>query len=94
MDKEPTRRVSKRKQDPRWRLINRFKSSGCAICKENSECCLEAHHRDPEKKDFSISKWFNRNVSEDRLKKELAKCICLCSNCHKKIHANELKLGS
>ena len=49
---------------------------------------LEFHHLDPNEKDFGIAdKGFIR--SWDKIKKELDKCILVCSNCHKEIH-NEI----
>lgn len=43
---------------------------------------LEFHHKDPEKKDFAIS----RRWSFEKIKNELDKCELVCSNCHKEIH--------
>jgi predicted HNH restriction endonuclease len=30
--------------------------------------------------------------TRETLKKELAKCICLCANCHAKLHAKQRRL--
>lgn len=63
----------------------------CEICGYNK--CIEAldfHHRDPSKKDFTISstrKGGKGVGSWPELKKELDKCILVCSNCHREIHA-------
>ena len=47
---------------------------------------LGFHHLDPNQKDFSIgSKGYTRSF--DKVKKELDKCICVCANCHREIHA-------
>ncbi|MBF0484561.1 MAG: hypothetical protein HQL25_07645 [Candidatus Omnitrophica bacterium] len=47
---------------------------------------LEFHHIDPAQKDFNISsKGYTR--SWDRVKLELDKCIMLCANCHRELHA-------
>lgn len=44
------------------------------------------HHLDPNQKDFGIgSKGYTRSF--DKVKKELDKCICVCANCHREIHA-------
>lgn len=41
---------------------------------------------DPNQKDFGIgSKGYTRSF--DKVKKELDKCICVCANCHREIHA-------
>ena len=45
---------------------------------------LECHHRRPSEKDFEICKM--KTFSEDRIKRELAKCDLLCANCHREVH--------
>lgn len=46
---------------------------------------LEFHHLDPNKKDFTIS---NSNMKVKEAVEESKKCILLCSNCHRELHAN------
>lgn len=41
------------------------------------------HHKDSDKKDFSISK---RSLCFEKLKVEVDKCILLCKNCHGELH--------
>lgn len=62
-----------------------YKGGKCEICGYN-KCiqALEFHHLDPTQKDFSIS---GGTKSFERLKPEVDKCILVCSNCHKEIHA-------
>ena len=45
---------------------------------------LEFHHSNPEEKDFGISRTLTRSM--DSLRKEVDKCILVCSNCHAEIH--------
>ena len=67
--------------------INKIKTAtGCQYCSESESACLDFHHPDPTKKDGAVAHF----VSAKSLKKALAeieKCICVCSNCHRKIHA-------
>lgn len=57
----------------------------CKKCGYNkSLSALDFHHLDANKKDFNIAK--NSNKSWDFLKKELDKCVLLCSNCHREEH--------
>jgi hypothetical protein len=47
---------------------------------------LEFHHLDGSRKDFGISsKGYTRSWS--KIRDELDKCILLCANCHREIHA-------
>ena len=67
-----------------WAL--EYKGTKCEICGHN-RCidALEFHHLNPNEKDFSIS---DRSLILDweLIKKELDKCILVCSNCHREIH--------
>jgi transcriptional regulator with XRE-family HTH domain len=63
-----------------------YKGGECILCGYNK--CIQAldfHHTNPSEKDFTISG--NYNISWDRIKNELDKCILVCSNCHREIHA-------
>jgi hypothetical protein len=72
-------------------LVEAFRINGCARCPEKTSCCLVAHHVDPSKKEGSISRML-RKMKSDKLAAELAKCVCLCANCHAKVHAGEITL--
>lgn len=62
----------------------RYKGGKCERCGYKANiAALEFHHLDPSTKEFNLSK--TRHSWEDA-KRELDKCICLCSNCHKEIH--------
>lgn len=59
----------------------------CSVC--GYKTCVDAlefHHVNPSEKEFTISKRPCRAL--EKLKKELDKCILLCSNCHKELHHN------
>ncbi|SOK59264.1 hypothetical protein [Yersinia phage fHe-Yen9-03] len=57
----------------------------CHFCGETEHCCLDFHHLDPTVKDKEISVLVHYSTA--RLVKEIAKCIVICSNCHRKHHA-------
>lgn len=58
----------------------------CCVCGyDRCQGSLEFHHRDPEQKDFGLS--HKRRHQFEELKKELDKCILVCANCHREIHA-------
>ncbi|AGR47851.1 putative HNH endonuclease [Sinorhizobium phage phiM7] len=60
----------------------------CQICSyDKSNNVLEFHHLDPSQKDFSFGKARASPVSWSTTVNELKKCILLCSNCHREVHA-------
>ena len=64
----------------------------CQICGYN-KCSdsLDFHHRDPETKKFGISvDGITRSWS--RVKNEIEKCVLLCANCHREVHAGIAQL--
>lgn len=65
-----------------------YKGGECEKCGyKKCEGALEFHHLDPSKKDFTIAKAKLKKF-DDKIKKELDKCIMVCANCHREIHAN------
>jgi hypothetical protein len=61
---------------------------GCKICGyKRCSRALELHHL-YDNKDKCISHLAQSGTSISRLKKELRKCVILCSNCHREIHEN------
>lgn len=71
--------------------ISRIKQScGCKLCGESNACCLDFHHLEPKKKKNSVSKLVTGCHSWATIKKEADKCVVVCANCHRKIHAGIL----
>lgn len=58
----------------------------CAHCGETHEAVLDFHHVDPGTKEYTVSYLSGKGFSLDKIKKEIDKCIVLCSNCHRKLH--------
>ena len=83
--------VSKRRRKLKEMSVE-YKGGKCIICGYN-RCigALEFHHLDPNEKDFGISS-SGTTKSWERIKEELDKCICVCSNCHKEIHNNYISI--
>ena len=64
-----------------------YKGGKCHFCGYNK--CVEAldfHHLDANKKDFGIA-YKGHTKSFDKIRSELDKCVLVCSNCHREIHA-------
>lgn len=66
-------------------LISLFHSKCCICGFDKFQEALEFHHINPEEKEISLSA--NKMVSLERQINEAKKCILVCSNCHKGIHA-------
>jgi len=84
---------NKRNQEQKARsriLINEAQEGGCVVCGEDDSSCLDFHHKDREQKDMAVSQMLGMN--DQRLQDEIAKCIVLCSNCHRKGHADVIDL--
>ncbi len=71
-------------------IIAVFRANGCR-CGETNHNCLCAHHKDPAKKDFNIGSVISRPIKAERLIEELSKCVCMCLNCHAKLHAKLIR---
>ncbi len=65
-----------------------YKGGKCERCGYN-KCitALEFHHLDPNEKEFGVGNF--EVLSFDKCKKEVDKCILVCSNCHREIHYEE-----
>lgn len=73
-------------------IVAEFRAGGCALCDEREPVCMSAHHTDPTAKDFSIGQAVRIGVSAAKLRVELSKCVCICENCHRKVHAGLVSL--
>jgi 5-methylcytosine-specific restriction endonuclease McrA len=75
--------VVKWRQDKKVKLVE-YKGGCCQVCEyKKSIGALEFHHIDPNQKDFTIS---SKSYAYERLKREVDKCVLLCSNCHIEVH--------
>lgn len=73
------------------KLTRRIKKQcGCKLCGEKESCALDFHHVDMDSKDYNPS--YLRSCATETLRKEIRKCVVLCANCHRKVHAGILTL--
>jgi len=68
---------------------NSVKHTGCVVCGENDVCCLDFHHTKDKTKEVAVIVNLGSMI---KLKSEVEKCVVLCSNCHRKLHAGRFKL--
>jgi transcription elongation factor Elf1 len=83
--------TKKRRNENRKQLRQRIdvikRRFGCRVCGESDIVCLDFHHLNPNIKDFDIAQTMNHEWSWERVLEEIRKCVCLCANCHRKVHA-------
>src|SRR3989344_8353294 len=83
--------VSKRRRKIKAMAIE-YKGGKCNICGYNKYAgALDFHHIDEKTKKFDLSsKGLTR--SWEKTKVEVEKCLLLCANCHREIHAGLVQL--
>lgn len=64
----------------------------CVNCPESNNACLDFHHVDPTTKIQSVAELLNSFRSKEVVLTEMEKCCVLCSNYHRKLHANQIQL--
>ncbi len=62
----------------------------CINCNEDYYVCLDFHHINSNKKLFGISRAITNRMKLKDIHKEIKKCIVVCGNCHRKLHAGKL----
>ena len=84
--------VKKWRQVTKQRLIDAF-GGKCSVCGyDKCNEALEFHHIEPTEKEFSFCNVMAKPQSWDKIVKEIRKCVCLCSNCHREIHYGITKI--
>ena len=74
------------------RLSSKQRLVGASSVVKKNPVASSFHHLDPDTKEFEIGNAYAHCTSPKRLRAELAKCVCVCHNCHAKIHANLVQL--
>lgn len=69
-------------------ILDTHKVGGCTQCSEKEPAVLDFHHLGD--KDVNVSTMLA--MSRIRILAEIAKCIVLCANCHRKVHAGLIQL--
>lgn len=88
---EKTSKQSKARRELYVSRTRKIASSyGCQLCKECDPVVLDFHHvRD---KKFHIADAVGTGVSWERIDQEIQKCVVLCANCHRRVHAGQLQI--
>lgn len=79
--------ATQKRRDKVKEMAIEYKGNKCQLCGyDRCKDALEFHHLDPNEKDFGISaKGYTR--AWEKVQEELDKCILVCANCHREIHA-------
>jgi hypothetical protein len=80
-------RVKKRRKY----IEEKMATIGCHFCHECDPIVLEFHHL--KNKDGNVSTMLIGGISWQRLKAEIDKCVLLCANCHRRLHAGKIALN-
>lgn len=86
--------ISRRERDAALRAENVAKINdikhqrGCICCDERNAVCLDFHHMESDDKEFGISG--NTHRTWKYIEREINKCIVICANCHRKLHAGHI----
>jgi len=68
--------------------VNEYKlSHNCEDCGEQNPIVLDFHHTGEQPKKGSISRLVQDFYNLKTIKIEIAKCVIVCANCHRKRHA-------
>lgn len=73
----------KRRNRLRIEYLELKKSLKCKFCGNCDFRVLDFHHRNAKEKDFNVADAIRRGFSMEKIKREIAKCDVLCSNCHR-----------
>lgn len=66
------------------------KCSICGVSYDGTNAAIfDFHHVNPKEKECVLSKLFAFSELSEEAKRELSKCILVCSNCHRMIHFND-----
>ncbi len=79
-------------RDSKQLVVDSFKRAGCLVCPEDAYECLDFHHVEPGEKEANVSAMVMNKVKIETIIEEIEKCILVCSNCHRKIHAGTILL--
>jgi len=91
--RETTRkRRQQRRRLTKQRIDNIKRQLKCSVCGESDIACLDFHHIDPASKEFDIAMAMNYEGPWDTVLAEIRKCVCLCANCHRKVHAGRFEV--
>ena len=82
-----TKRMNQRGPKNRQQLVDDAKSNPCVCCNiQYPICVMDLHRADNSEKTVSLT-GLTRTGPYDKLKEEVDRCVPICANCHRMVHA-------
>lgn len=81
--KSCARTYNKKRSEKHWHVVHSIRAKGCIICGETDRETLDFHHTGD--KEFHPTQYIS--TSTEKFFKELSKCVCVCANDHRRLHA-------
>ena len=82
-------KINQNKRANRAWFTSYKKTLSCIECGENHPATLDFHHVEPRKSKVKVNELVSDGHTKTRILAEIAKCVVLCANCHRKHHHNE-----
>jgi len=85
------RRLARRRYRIRNRayVVEHLRTHPCVDCSEADPTVLEFDHVDPDLKQYTMALLRRTGHSLEKLKREMAKCVVRCVNCHRRRTARQ-----
>lgn len=83
-------KTSKRRKRNKSYVLDIKAQHSCRACGESESICLDFHHLYD--KNVNIADMYSAGCSLSKIDEEISKCVILCSNCHRKLHAGLIKI--
>ena len=93
IQKESNRQRQAKGREERQDFVNEYRHP-CIVCGEAEKACIDLHHLDPSTKYKNVAQLIVERANIEIIKKEIDKCVCLCANCHRKVHAELIDLSA
>lgn len=75
-------------------MVVEYRGGHCVLCGyDRCPWALDLHHVDESRKEFGLS-MDGMTRSWEKVRKEADKCVLVCANCHREVHAGVAKLSA
>ena len=88
---EKAREIRRRHYDKFTRQFVEYKAEcGCVVCGERDAVVLDYHHVGPKR--ATVNYLIKKHRDAELIWSEIGRCVVLCANCHRRVHAGAVKL--